>query len=85
MRNGLGYYPTWRIAAGARVTMNMAVFIGALRGIMDLPAEQAYRGVYRFGTNTEFSAAVGEVGADGERGNPINYWVDGSGAVIPGR
>jgi hypothetical protein len=85
MRNGLGYYPTWRVAAGARVTMNLPVFLGALRGIMDLPADPAFRGVYRFGTTTEFSGAVGEVGVDGARGNPINYWVDGSGTVIPGR
>jgi hypothetical protein len=85
MRNGLGYYPTWRIAAGARVTMNLAVFLGALRGIMDQPSSTPFRGVYRYGTNTEFSGAVGEVGVDGERGNPVNFWVDGSGAVIPGR
>jgi hypothetical protein len=85
MRNGLGYYPTWRIAAGARVAMNIAVFLGALRGIMDLPAEQSYRGVYRFGTNNEFAAAFGEVGVDGERANPVNVWVDGAGSVIPGR
>ena len=84
MRNGLGYYPTWRVAAGARVTMNLPVFLGALRGIMDLPAAPAFRGVYRFGNNVDFSGAVGEVGADGERGTPVNFWVDGSGAVIPG-
>ena len=85
MRNGLGYYPTYRVAAEARVTMNLAVFLGAVRGIMDQPASTPFRGVYRFGTITEYSGAVGEVGVDGERGNPVNFWVDGAGMVVPGR
>ncbi len=76
MRDGLGYYPTWKVAAGSRHLMNGAVFIGALRTIIDLPADTPFRGFFRFIPSEHEVSAVGEVGLDGKRADVSNWKVE---------
>jgi hypothetical protein len=73
MRDGLGYYPTWKVAAGARSAMNGVVFFAALNAIIDLPATTPFRGFFRFASPEHDVSSVGEVGIDGERAE-VSIW-----------
>lgn len=73
MRDGLGYYPTWKVAGGSRNLMNGAVFLAAFSNIIDLPESTPFRGFFRFTPSEEEVSAVGEVGIDGKRGN-VSKW-----------
>ncbi len=73
MRDGLGYYPIWKVAAGSRNLMNGPVFLAALTTIIDLPSTTPFRGFFRYTASKEEVSSVGEVGIDGERGE-VSIW-----------
>jgi hypothetical protein len=73
MRDGLGYYPTWKVAAGARTYMNGPVFLAAVQAVINRPAASTFRGIFRYGQTGDDVASIGEVGEDGERGQ-LTYW-----------
>jgi hypothetical protein len=68
MRDGLGYYPTWRVATGEFALATPASVVAAFAAVSARPARPAFRGIYRFRTG-EAVASFGEVGIDGERAN----------------
>jgi hypothetical protein len=78
MRDGLGYYPIWKVAAGSRNLMNGAVFIAALNTIIDLPSTTPFRGFFRFTPSEQEVSSVGEVGVDGERAEVSKWTVEAS-------
>lgn len=76
MRDGLGYYPTWKVAGGSRHLMNGAVFLAAFNTIIDMPESTPFRGFFRFTPSEDDVSAVGEVGVDGKRGNVSKWTVE---------
>jgi hypothetical protein len=76
MRDGLGYYPTWKVAGGSRNLMNGAVFLAAFSTIIDLPENTPFRGFFRFTPSEVEVSSVGEVGLDGKRGD-VSKWTVG--------
>jgi hypothetical protein len=73
MRDGLGYYPIWKVAAGSRNYMNGPVFIAALQAVIEMPASTNFRGFFRFGATGDTVSSIGEVGENGARGD-LTYW-----------
>jgi hypothetical protein len=73
MRDGLGYYPIWKVAAGSRNYMNGPVFLAALQAVINLPASSDFRGFFRFGASGDSVSSIGEVGENGLRGQ-LSYW-----------
>lgn len=73
MRDGLGYFPTWRVATGPRSYATGFSVLAALTDVASRPAKPAWRGLYRMGTSGDDVAAFGEVGVDGERAE-TTYW-----------
>lgn len=71
MRDGLGYYPTWRVGTWNRSYANAISVIGAFEGIVQRPAAPAWRGLFLTGRADGTPASLGEVGADGERANLV--------------
>lgn len=67
MRDGLGYYPTWRVATGNRTYANALVVLAALHAVAQRPAAPAWRGLFRFAPAGGEVTCFGEVGAGGER------------------
>lgn len=67
MREGLGYYPTWRVATGNRAYANGLVVFAALRAVAARPASPAWRGLFRWASSAGEVSCFGEVGAGGER------------------
>jgi hypothetical protein len=76
MRDGLGYYPTWKVAGGSRNLMNGAVFLAAFNTIIDLPENRPFRGFFRFTPSDVEVSSVGEVGLDGKR-DEVSKWTVG--------
>lgn len=71
MRDGLGYWPTWRVAAGSRSYANGLVVLAALQVVARRPAQPAWRAIYRMsGAQRSDVACVGEVGEGGQRTEP---------------
>jgi hypothetical protein len=68
MRDGLGYYPTWRVASGARTYADAASVLSAVEGVVARRADEPYRAVFRWRAELPV-ACFGEVGPDGERAN----------------
>jgi len=73
MRDGLGYYPTWRVATSPRAFATGSSVLSALRDVAARPAKPAWRGLYRMGLSGDTVGAFGEVGIDGERAE-TTYW-----------
>lgn len=73
MRDGLGYFPTWRVATGPRSYATGFSVIAAVADVARRPARPAWRGLYRMGTAGDAVAAFGEVGENGERAE-TTYW-----------
>jgi hypothetical protein len=73
MRDGLGYFPTWRVATGPRAYATGFSVIAAITDVARKPAKPAWRGLYRMGTSGDTVGAFGEVGIDGERAE-TSYW-----------
>jgi hypothetical protein len=73
MRDGLGYFPTWRVATSPRAFATGFSVIAALRDVAARPARPAWRGLYRMGLSGDEVGAFGEVGVDGERAE-TTYW-----------
>jgi hypothetical protein len=73
MRDGLGYFPTWRVATSPRAFATGFSVIAALRDVAARPAKPAWRGLYRMGLSGDEVGAFGEVGVDGERAE-TTYW-----------
>lgn len=73
MRDGLGYFPTWRVATGPRAYATGFSVIAAITDVAQKPAKPAWRGLYRMGTSGDAVGAFGEVGIDGERAE-TTYW-----------
>lgn len=71
MRDGLGYYPTWRVGTWSRSYANAVSVIGAFEGIANRPAAPSWRGLFLTGRADGTPASLGEVGAGGERGNLV--------------
>jgi hypothetical protein len=69
MRNGLGYYPTWRVGTWSRSLASPQSVLGAFAGIANRPAKPAWRGLFLTARADGSPASLGEVGIDGERGN----------------
>lgn len=73
MRDGLGYFPTWRVATGPRSAATGFSVIAAVTDLARKPARPAWRGLYRMGTAGDAVAAFGEIGEGGERAE-TTYW-----------
>lgn len=73
MRDGLGYFPTWRVATGPRSLATGISVLAALTDVAARPAQPAWRGLYRMGLSGDAVAAFGEVGIAGERAE-TSYW-----------
>lgn len=68
MRDGLGYYPTWRVATADRSYATAQSVLAAFAGIADRPADEAWRGIFRTGRDADLVGSLGEVGVDGAKG-----------------
>ncbi len=68
MRDGLGYYPTWRVATAERSYATAQSVLAAFAGIADRPAGEPWRGIFRTGRDADLVGSLGEVGVDGAKG-----------------
>jgi len=75
MRDGLGYYPTWRVATAARSFANGPTVLAALRATAARPAVPAWRGLFRLPAAEGDVGCFGEVGVGGERASTGFYRV----------
>jgi hypothetical protein len=75
MRDGLGYYPTWRVATAARSFANAPTVLAALRATAARPAAPAWRGLFRLPAADGDVGCFGEVGVGGERATTLFYRV----------
>ena len=73
IRDGLGYYPTWRVATADRTYANALTVIAAFAGAVAVSDDPPFRGIYRWGKGEESPASIAEVGRDGARGN-LRYY-----------
>lgn len=73
MRDGLGYYPTWRVATAERAYATAISAITAFAGIADRPAGDTFRGIWHTGREPEVVGSVGEVGVDGAKGGMVYF------------
>ncbi len=69
MRDGLGYYPTWRVATADRAYATRGSVVAAFAGIADRTDREPFRGIWRGGRDAALVGSVGEVGIDGAKGN----------------
>ncbi len=79
MRDGLGYYPVWRVATADRTYANAPSVIAAFMGVVAQDAETPFRGIYRWGKGEDSPASIAEAGRDGARGN-MRYFTVSAGA-----
>lgn len=71
IRDGLGYYPVWRVGTWTRSYANGLSVLGAFEGIHRRPADPPWRGLFLTGRADGSPASLGEVGRDGARGNLV--------------
>ena len=71
MRDGLGYYPTWRVGTWPKSYASPESVLAAFAGICDRPAATPWRGLFLTGRADGTPASLGEVGKGGERGNLV--------------
>ena len=82
MRDGFGYYPTWRVATADRSYANALSVIAAFGAIADRPATTAWRGIFRMGREPEVVGSLGEVGEDGAKGGMLYFDLGVDGNVL---
>ena len=75
IREGLGYYPTWRVATGDRTYANGPTVLAALRACIAEDARTPYRALFRWGTGEDSPVSVAEAGRDGARGDLRHFSV----------
>jgi hypothetical protein len=73
MRDGLGYYPTWRVATGNNASTTALNVLAALRAIAARPARPSWRGMFRLRSGSADVVSFGDVGEGGERGD-TTFW-----------
>lgn len=73
MRDGLGYFPTWRVATGEDAAANGLTVLAALDDIAKRPSVPAYRARYMIRFRGDEITSFGEVGVGGERTSLV-YW-----------
>ena len=71
MRDGLSYYPTWRVGTWSKSYASPESVLAAFAGICDRPAATPWRGLFLTGRADGTPASLGEVGIGGERGNLV--------------
>lgn len=82
MRDGFGYYPTWRVATAENAYASAVSVIAAFHGIADRDAGTPFRGIYRYGRDPEVVGSLGEVGVDGAKGGMVYYDIGMDDGVI---
>ena len=73
MRDGLGYYPTWRVATGDDASTTALNVLAALHAIAGRPAKPPWRGMFRLRSGNSDIVSFGDVGEGGERGD-TTFW-----------
>jgi hypothetical protein len=68
MRDGLGYYPVWRIATADRTVATAATVLAAFQAVVERPEDPPFRAVFRLGKGLDAPASLAEASRDGERG-----------------
>jgi hypothetical protein len=77
MRDGLGYYPTWRVATAERAYATKQSVTSAFAGIAGRSDHEAFRGIWRSGRDPEVIGSVGEVGIEGAKGGMQYFSLEG--------
>jgi len=67
MRDGLGYWPTWRVASGDFAATTGLNVIAALAAVASRPPQPAWRGLFRLRLEGRECVSFGDVGIAGER------------------
>lgn len=73
MREGLGYFPTWRVASGDFAATTGINVVLALQAIAARPAKPAWRGLFRLRIPEREVVSFGDVGVDGERAETTSF------------
>ncbi len=73
MRDGLGYYPTWRVATGDDAATTGLNVLAALQAIAGRPAKPSWRGMFRLRSGSTDVVSFGDVGEDGDRAD-TTFW-----------
>jgi hypothetical protein len=73
MREGLGYWPTWRVASGDNAFTTRLNVVAALQAVAARPAEPAWRGMFRLRMGGAEIVSFGDVGVGGERAETSFY------------
>ncbi len=68
MRDGLGYYPTWRVATAERSYATKTSVAAAFAGIAERTDRDSFRGIWRWGRDPDLVGSLGEVGIEGAKG-----------------
>ena len=82
MRDGFGYYPTWRVATAERCYASAVSVLAAFQGIADRTADTSFRGIYRMGREPDVVGSVGEVGVDGDKAGMDYFDISVAGGAI---
>lgn len=73
MREGLGYWPTWRVASGDNAFTTRLNVVAALQAVAARPPAPAWRGMFRLRMGGAEIVSFGDVGVDGERAETSFY------------
>jgi hypothetical protein len=73
MRDGLGYFPTWRVATGDNASTTALNVLAALNAIAARPAQPSWRGMFRLRVGGQEIVSFGDVGEGGERAE-TSFW-----------
>jgi hypothetical protein len=82
MRDGFGYYPTWRVATAERCYASAVSVLAAFQGIADRTADAPFRGIFRMGREPEVVGSVGEVGVNGDKAGMDYFDIGVEGGAI---
>ncbi len=73
MRDGLGYFPTWRVATGDDASTTGLNVLAALQSIAGRPAKPSWRGMFRLRSGSTDVVSFGDVGEGGDRAD-TTFW-----------
>jgi hypothetical protein len=73
MRDGLGYFPTWRVATGDDASTTALNVLAALQAIAGRPAKPSWRGMFRLRSGSADIVSFGDVGEEGDRAE-TTFW-----------
>ena len=82
MRDGFGYYPTWRVATAERCYANAISVLAAFQGIADRTADTPFRGIFRMGREPDLIGSIGEVGVNGDKAGMDYFDIGVAGGAI---